>query len=169
MATTQSATPEAVSERVRRRTDDLLTEVVGSAQPAEVRCEAALALAALARSRAQAVELLASMLSDPEESLRRSAALALGRTRDPAAGEPLLDALEHAPELWEETAAALGELRYTPAMDRLRAMVRSAPDSRTRRGAIRALAALSVLPGARRLEDLYPRRKDDTRLLYPLL
>src|SRR5437764_745470 len=74
--------------RVRRRTDDLLTEVLHSSQPAEVRSEAALALAALGRSSTQVVESLASTLADPEQKVRRAAVLALGRTRDQNAAEP---------------------------------------------------------------------------------
>jgi HEAT repeat protein len=141
------AEPPTELTALRRRTDDLLTEVLRSSEPSEVRGEAALALAALGRRSAEVVELLATTLQESEEPLRRMAVLALGKTRDPKAAEPLLDVLEHSPELWEEASAALGELRDAGAIDRLRTMIQSAEDSRTRRGAIRALAALSLGPG----------------------
>ena len=152
---------EPAPARVRRRTDDLLNEVLHGSQPTEVRCEAAFALAALGRSSREVVRSLASTLEDRDETVRRSAALALGRTRDGSAAEPLLDALENSPELWEESAAALCQLRYTPAIPHLREMVRSAADSRTRRGAIRALAALSASAERLPVEDLFPLREGD--------
>jgi hypothetical protein len=48
-------------------------------------------------------------------------------------------------------------------------MVRSATDSRTRRGAIRALAALSLSPGRFRSKDMPAAAAGDPALQYPLL
>jgi HEAT repeat protein len=154
---------------LRRRSDDLLIEMLNGHEPADVRCEAALALAALGRSSTQVVEALSVALEDGDEAVRRAAARALGKTRDSSAAEPLLDTLENAPELWQEAASALSELRHAAAIDRLRGMVRSATDSRTRRGAIRALAALSTSADRLRVEDIAPVVYEDSPLRHPLL
>ena len=152
----------------RRRTDDLLDELLRGSEPAEVRCEAALALATLGRSAARVIELLAPMRSDPDEQVRRAAVLALGRTRDGSAAEPVVEVLESSPELWEESAAALAELRCTRVIPRLREVARSARDSRTQRGAIRALAALGTSADRVRVDELLPPAPDDAKV-YPLL
>jgi HEAT repeat protein len=148
-----------------RRADDLLKEVLRGDEPADVRCEAALALAALGRRSAEVVESLTHALDDGDDDVRRAATLALGKTGDGRAAEPLLAALEHSPELWEAASAALSELGFAPATERLRELVRSASDSRTRRGAIRALALLSSSGG--RLERAA--FSQDTSISYPLL
>ncbi|MDQ3935196.1 MAG: HEAT repeat domain-containing protein [Actinomycetota bacterium] len=148
--------PASDETALRRRTDDLLLEVLDGSDPSEVRCEAALALANSGRGSPQVLTALTEALQDPHEAVRRTATIALGRTGDPGAAGPLLGILEGAPELWEEAAAALGDLGHPGVVEPLRELVRSADDHRTRRGAIRALAALSNNPSQFRSESLPP-------------
>jgi HEAT repeat protein len=119
-----------------------LTTVLASDPVPDVRREAARALGALAGAVPEAVDALLAALSDPNDAVRRTAALALGRTRDPRATAALVETLATRPELWEEAAAALATAGDASLVDRLVALL-DAESGQVRRGAVRAIAALS--------------------------
>jgi HEAT repeat protein len=118
-----------------------LTSVLAHDPVPEVRREAARALGAVAASVPAAVDALLAALDDPRDAVRRTATLALGRTRDPRATEALVDALANRPELWEEAAAALATVGDDALVDRLAPLLVH-DSSQVRRGAVRAIAAV---------------------------
>jgi len=133
-------------ERVETEGGRILRKVLDSNDSAEVRHEAALALASFSKDTKDVVDALVRALGDRQDIVRRAAALALGRTRSRQALEPLLDALERYPELWQETSEALVTLGEDDAAPRLREIIVSGETPRARRAAVRALAGLAGLP-----------------------
>ncbi len=145
----------------QRRTADVLTRILSNgADPAEVRCEAAVALAQLGYG-AMVIDVLQQLTRSDDLAASRSAVSALAETDDARAVEPLMGVLRSTPELWQEAADALAKLHAQPALPELRQLAGSAPDARTRRGAIRVLGVLGdrltrhrFLPRRRRESDL---------------
>src|SRR3954447_20430310 len=108
----------------------------------EVRSEAARALSVAGDGGEEAVDALVAALDDPNDGVRRAATLALGRLRDPRVADALVAALEARPELWQETSAALATAGDPTLLPPLVALLGS-EHSHVRRGALRAIAALS--------------------------
>jgi cyclophilin family peptidyl-prolyl cis-trans isomerase/HEAT repeat protein len=91
--------------------------------------------------------LVGAAVRHPDPLVRRRAALAAGRIRDPRATPLLLPLLQDArPSVQADAAFALGLLGDSSAADALAARVRGAPDSAT---AAELVTALAKLPGAR--------------------
>ena len=109
---------------------------------AEVRREAARALGVAVDGGDEVVGPLVEALDDENDGVRRAATLALGRIGDERAGAALLDALEHRPELWQETSAALATSGREGLIERLLPLLDS-ESSQVRRGALRAVAGLT--------------------------
>lgn len=129
----------------------------------EIRDRAAVALRQLGDS---ALPTLLTLLRDPNQSVRRGAAWALGEKRDPAAVPALVDALYDDDHLVSaEAATALGQLRSAAAIPWLKEAVYH-DNARVRRAAARALgwidtpALADVLAILRR-----PGESDETRRL----
>lgn len=162
MSSSDAPTAEAEAGRILRA-------VLESDDSPGVRREAALALASFSIDTTEVVSVLVRALADPQDLVRRGAALALGGTRSPQALEPLLDALERYPELWQETSTALITLGEDAAAPRLREIIVSGATTRVRRAAVRALAGLVT---ARRfsaaLEQLNG-YEDEQGVMHPLL
>lgn len=108
----------------------------------EVRSEAARALSVVDSTD---VERLVAALDDPNDVVRRTATLALGRIRDPRAGEALVQSLSDRPELWQEVSAALATSGGHDLVSRIVPLLDSG-SSHVRCGALRAIAALSKSP-----------------------
>lgn len=124
---------------------DRLTALLREDPSAQVRAEAARALAVT--HDAEAIDQLVVALDDSDDSVRRAAALALGRIRDPRAANVLIDLLATRPELWEEAAAALAGAGSRSAVERLMPLLDS-ESVEVRQGAVRAIAAVTAeLPG----------------------
>ena len=114
----------------------------------EVRREAARALGVVGGSGDDQVEPLVKALDDPNDGVRRTATLSLGRIRDPRSAEALVEILSRRPELWQEASAALATAADEELLPRLVALLDS-DSSHVRCGALRAIAALSKEPDAR--------------------
>ena len=120
-----------------------LTAIVREDPVPDVRREAARALGAAGDAAPGAVETLVAALEDANDGVRRAATLALGRFRDPHAAQALIRTLAAKPELWEEASAALGTTGDAGLADELLALA-GHESTQVRRGAVRALAALSA-------------------------
>jgi HEAT repeat protein len=120
---------------------DRLRELLREDPVPEVRREAARALGALAEASEVAVDALIAALDDPNDGVRRSATLALGRAGGPRAAEALVRTLTEHPELWQEASAALAGTGERGSAERLAPLL-EAESSHVRSGAIRAIAAL---------------------------
>jgi HEAT repeat protein len=118
---------------------DRLCRLLRSDPVAEVRREAARALGVAGND---AVDPLVAALDDANDGVRRAAALALGRIRDPRATDALVRALETRHELWQEASAALATSGDERLLERLTPLL-DAESTSVRRGAIRAIAAVS--------------------------
>ncbi len=127
--------------------DDLasrLRDLLADDPVPEVRREAARALSVVDSTD---VERLVAALDDPNDGVRRTATLALGRIRDPRAADALVQALGDRPELWQEVSAALATAGGRDLVSRIVPLLESA-SSHVRCGALRAIAALSKSPQA---------------------
>jgi HEAT repeat protein len=118
---------------------DRLCRLLRSDPVPEVRREAARALGV---AGSEVVEALVEALDDANDGVRRAAALALGRVRDPRATDALVRALETRHELWQEASAALATSGDERLLERLTPLL-DAQSTAVRRGAIRAVAAVS--------------------------
>ena len=119
-----------------------LRELLATDPVPEVRREAARALGAATDAGADIVEALVTALDDANDGVRRAATLSLGRHRDPRATQALVRTLAHHPELWEEASAALGTAGDETLLDDLLPLIEH-ESTQVRRGAVRALAAVS--------------------------
>lgn len=117
-----------------------------------VRAEAARALGAARDTAVDVVEPLVAALNDPTDGVRRAATLALGSLRDPRAAHPLLGTLRRRPELWQEASAALATVAPRAVIDELLPLLDAEPPD-TRRGAARAIAAISKAHSSARDEE----------------
>lgn len=114
----------------------------------EVRREAARALGVLGGDEADRVEPLVKALDDPNDGVRRTATLALGRIRDPRSADALVEILSRHPELWQEASAGLATAGDVELLPRLVGLLDS-ESSHVRCGAVRAIAAVSKESGER--------------------
>jgi len=116
-----------------------------------------------ALDNAEALLVLRRALENPDETVRRRAAVALGQRRDAESVPELCRVVESAPELRQAAAWALGEIRATAAVSVLAdllaasASVVEAPDRQAAAvalGKIKDVAAVHTL--SRALEDRVP-------------
>ena len=110
--------PAAASEAIKGQ-----LELLHSPDALE-RAEAVRMLGELGGEASPAVGYLVVALADPHPQVRRNAAEALGRIRDPQAVEPLVTVMEQSDEDWgvrARAAAALGELGDPRATEALAA------------------------------------------------
>jgi bilin biosynthesis protein len=119
----------------------------------EVRAEAARALGVVGEL-ARSVEPLIEALDDPSLTVRRAATLSLGRTRDPRAGQTLVEVLGERPELWREASAALAATGDRDLYDRLLPLLDS-ESGEVRSGAVRAIAAITSQTPAGEVEPVF--------------
>jgi HEAT repeat protein len=137
-------TMASMPDEVHARVCDLLDE---DSVP-EVRREAARALGVLGGRTGQPVEPLVKALDDPNDGVRRTATLALGRIRDERSADALVKILSRHPELWQEASAALAATGDLELLPRLIPLLDS-DSSHVRCGALRAIAAVAKDPGSR--------------------
>jgi HEAT repeat protein len=134
----------SMPDELHARVCDLLDE---DSVP-EVRREAARALGVLGGSTDERVEPLVQALDDPNDGVRRTATLSLGRIRDARSAEALVKILSTHPELWQEASAALAAAGDVELLPRLIPLLDS-DSSHIRCGALRAIAAVAKDPGSR--------------------
>src|SRR6266571_718265 len=106
-------------------------------------------LLAAADARSFDASLLGTALRDADAGVRRQAALAAGRIRDPAAVDFLVAALsDSSPDVAVAAAFALGLLKDPRAVAPLLALVRSVPEAMQSTPQIEAATALGRIGGA---------------------
>jgi hypothetical protein len=163
-----SARRSRTIRQVEEQTHVRLSAVLREDPVADVRREAARALGAAAQEGHDVVAPLVAALSDRNDGVRRAATLSLGRSADPRAVEILVRTLAEQPVLWEEASAALATAGDGSTVDLLLPLVEH-ESTQVRRGALRAVAALSQREDARpaRDEPLFA-YTDDEGLSHPL-
>ena len=121
---------------------DTLRAALGPAMPIAVRVEAA---AALGRLRdATAVDLLVESLDEPDDALRRAAAVALIEIDEPPAPAAVIELLGRDAASGEVAATALGRFDRIRAIGALSAVVEAHDDPQVRAAATRLLAGLAA-------------------------
>ncbi|HEX2435706.1 MAG TPA: HEAT repeat domain-containing protein [Solirubrobacterales bacterium] len=151
--------PDEVHARVR----DLLDH---DAVP-QVRREAARALGVVGDGTLDRVEPLVKALDDPNDGVRRTATLALGRIRDPRSADALVAILGSHPELWEEASAALATAGDAELLPRLVSLLDS-DSSHVRCGALRVIAAVVSKPAPREQREPLFAYQDEEGHRHPL-
>lgn len=133
----------------------------------QVRREAARALGVVAGTDVDRVEPLVKALDDPNDGVRRTATLALGRIRDARSAEALVTILTSRPELWQEASAALATAGDVELLPRLVSLLDS-DSSHVRCGALRAIAAVVKKPAPREEREPLFAYQDEEGQRHPL-
>ena len=136
----------------------LITTLSGDPS-AEVRREAALALAKLPSQRGEALAALESALEDGSLEVRRAALIGLGMRGDRESIDRLLGLMRERPELALDVSAALVASSDHQAVPKLCDLVEEAESAKTRRGAVRAIGG--ILANTRDPDDLLFVWEDD--------
>jgi hypothetical protein len=127
----------------------------------EVRAEAAFSLALRSGGSSgqdDVADELWSVVDEGPDAPRRAAVLALGYRLDEENAHRLVRLLVDAPELWREVATALAGFGSPAIESELEELLETAAETRSRRGAARALGLTAIPASAAGLARRVPRR-----------